>query len=138
MIDIIGYIVLGVVAGGLASTLGIGGGVVFVPALVSVFAFSQHAAQGTSLAIIVPTMVVAAVAHARAKRVIWPMMAMLAASGVFGAIAGARTALLMDEAMLRRIFAVVLIAIAVRMAFRSVSLFRISRSVDGGGHNAGS
>lgn len=137
MIDIVGYIVLGLIAGGLAATLGIGGGVVYVPAFVSLFAFSQHTAQGTSLAIIVPTTIVAAVAHARAKRVMWPLMAIVAASGVVGAVAGARTALIMDEELLRRIFAVVLVVIAVRMGLRSVSLYRSSRTVDGSGHDTG-
>ena len=46
---------LGVVAGALASALGIGGGIIFVPAFVSIFGFSQLEAQGTSLAIIVGT-----------------------------------------------------------------------------------
>jgi uncharacterized membrane protein YfcA len=132
VIDIIGYVLLGLVAGGLAATLGIGGGVVYVPALVSLFAFSQHTAQGTSLAIIVPTTIVATIAHARARRVLWPLMAIVAAAGVVGAVAGARTALIMDETLLRRIFAVVLVIIAVRMAVRAVSLFRASRAVDGG------
>lgn len=132
MIDIVGYVVLGLVAGGLAATLGIGGGVVYVPAFVSLFAFSQHTAQGTSLAIIVPTTIVATIAHARARRVLWRLMVIVASAGVVGAVAGARTALVMDEAVLRRIFAVVLVIIAVRMALRAVTLFKASRAVDGG------
>jgi uncharacterized membrane protein YfcA len=59
-------------------------------------------------------------------------MAIVAAAGVVGAVAGARTALIMDETLLRRIFAVVLVIIAVRMAVRAVSLFRASRAIDGG------
>jgi uncharacterized protein len=121
-----------VLAGGLAATLGIGGGIVFVPVFVSVFAFSQLTAQGTSLAIIVPTTIVATVAHARAGRVLWRLMVIVAASGVVGAVAGARTALVMNEDVLRRIFAVVLAIIAVRMALRSLSLYRESRAIDGG------
>jgi len=132
VIDIIGYVLVGFVAGGLASTLGIGGGVVYVPALVSLFAFSQHTAQGTSLAIIVPTMIVATIAHARAGRVIWPLMALIAAGGVLGAVAGARTALVLDEKLLKRIFAVVLFAIAMSMAWRCIRLLRGSRTPDGG------
>jgi hypothetical protein len=132
VIEIIGYLLLGVFAGGLAATLGIGGGIVFVPVFVSVFAFSQLTAQGTSLAIIVPTTIVATVAHARAGRVLWRLMVIVAASGVVGAVAGARTALVMNEDVLRRIFAVVLAIIAVRMALRSLGLYRESRAIDGG------
>lgn len=138
MIEIIGYVLVGLIAGGLASTLGIGGGVVYVPAFVSLFAFSQHTAQGTSLAIIVPTTVIAAIAHARARRVMWRLMIIVATAGIVGAVAGAKTALVLDEAVLRRIFAVVLVILAVRMGMRSYTLFKASRSVDGGRDDAGS
>ncbi len=137
MIDIIGYIIVGFIAGGLAATLGIGGGVVFVPAFVSLFAFTQHAAQGTSLAIIVPTTLIAAIVHARARRVMWRLMVFVASAGIVGAVVGAKTALVLDEAVLRRIFAVVLVLIAVRMGLRSVSLYRESRALDGGRDDPG-
>lgn len=121
--EVIGYIILGLIAGGLAATLGIGGGIVIVPVLVSVFALSQHDAQGTSLAIIVPTTAVAAYAHARAGRIDWRLVATLSAGGVVGAVAGARTALVLEEDVLRRLFAVLLIVVAARMAFRARSLY---------------
>ncbi len=54
-VEIIGLVALGLFAGTLAATLGVGGGIIFVPVLVSVFGFAQLDAQGTSLAIIVPT-----------------------------------------------------------------------------------
>ncbi len=130
MIDVVGYIVLGAVAGSMAAMLGIGGGVVYVPVLVSVFAFSQHAAQGTSLAIIVPTTLLAGYAHAREGRVLWRLMIIVATAGVVGAVLGAKTALVLDEEVLRRIFAVVLVFIAARMGLRSVRLYRTSRTLD--------
>ena len=135
--EVVGLIILGLVAGSLASTLGLGGGVVFVPVLVSVFAFTQHEAQGTSLAIIVPTAIVASVAHARAGRVVWRLVAIVGIVGVGGAIGGARLALVLDESVLRRLFSVILIVVAVRMALRARSLLTVlraaadSHSVDG-------
>jgi uncharacterized membrane protein YfcA len=135
--EVVGLIILGLVAGSLASTLGLGGGVVFVPVLVSVFAFSQHEAQGTSLAIIVPTALVAAMAHARAGRVVWRLVAIVGTVGVAGAIGGARVALILDEEVLRRLFSVILIVVAVRMGLRARSLLALrgvgddSHSVDG-------
>lgn len=123
--EIIGYIILGLIAGGLAATLGIGGGIVFVPVLVSVFAFSQHDAQGTSLAIIVPTTAVATYAHARAGRIDWRLVATLGLGGVIGAVAGARTALVLEEDVLRRLFAILLIVVATRMAFKARSLYAV-------------
>ncbi len=130
--EIVGFVLLGLVAGALAATLGIGGGVVFVPVLVSVFLFTQHEAQGTSLAIIVPTVLVAAIAHARAGRVLWRLTAWVGIAGIVGAVGGARLALLLDDAILRRFFAVVLFFIAIRMALRSRSLFGASRLIDRG------
>lgn len=122
--EVVGFILLGLIAGGLAATLGIGGGIVFVPVLVSVFAFTQHDAQGTSLAIIVPTTAVAAIAHARAGRIDWKLVATLGIGGVVGAVAGARTALVLDEDVLRRLFAILLVVVATRMAFKARSLHR--------------
>ncbi len=51
---IVFLILLGVVAGVLSGLIGIGGGVIIVPALVLLFGFSQHLAQGTTLALLVP------------------------------------------------------------------------------------
>jgi hypothetical protein len=48
------YVLLGITAGTLSGLIGIGGGVIIVPALVFVFGLSQHAAQGTTLALLVP------------------------------------------------------------------------------------
>jgi hypothetical protein len=127
--EIVGYILVGVVAGGLAATLGIGGGVVYVPALVTFFTFSQHAAQGTSLAIIVPTTIIATIGHGKARRILPKLAIALAAAGVVGAIVGAKTALVIDEDVLRRIFAIILIVITARMGLRTRLLYRL-RAVD--------
>jgi hypothetical protein len=117
--EIIGLIVLGLVAGAAAATLGIGGGVIMVPALVVVFGFEQHVAQGTSLAVIFPTAVVATIGHARHGRVVWRTAAPLAIAGVIGALIGARIALSLDADLLRRLFAVLLTVLAIRMAVRA-------------------
>jgi uncharacterized membrane protein YfcA len=126
-LEIIGLVALGLFAGTLAATLGVGGGIIFVPVLVSVFGFTQLNAQGTSLAIIVPTAIVGMVTHARAGRVDWPVVRVVAAAGVFAAFAGAMSAQRMDEELLRRIFAFVLVILAVRMSLRTYRLWRESR-----------
>lgn len=130
--EVLGLVILGLVAGSLAATLGLGGGVVFVPVLVSLFAFSQHEAQGTSLAIIVPTALVGAVAHARAGRVLWRLVFIVAVAGVAGAIGGAKLALVLEEDVLRRLLAIVLVFVAVRMALKAKSLRLASLPVDTG------
>lgn len=115
MIEIIGFVVLGLVTGVIAATLGVGGGIVFVPSLVVFFGFAQHVAQGTSLAVIVPTAVVGTVLHARKGRVEWRVALLIALGGVVGGLVGSRLALAMDPDTLRRLFAAMLALIAVKM-----------------------
>lgn len=115
----LGMVAIGLFAGALASLLGIGGGIVYVPALVALFSFDQHVAQGTSLAVIVPTAVVAATAHARAGRVDWRLAAGIGAGGATGGLLGAATALSLGGMLLRRMFAGLLVLVTVRMAARA-------------------
>ena len=119
---IVGLVVLGLTAGTLASTLGVGGGIIYIPALVALFGFSQIEAQGTSLAIILPTAILSTIVHARAKRIEWKVAALVGIIGVPFAILGAKTALAMDQDLLQRVFAVVLAIVAVRMGHRAWKL----------------
>jgi len=118
-VSAIGLVAIGLGAGILAALLGIGGGIVFVPAMVTLYAFPQHVAQATSLAAMVPTMVVAAATHARAKRVDWELAVTLGAGGLLGGVFGALTALEIAAPTLRRLFAVLLVVVAVRMVFET-------------------
>jgi hypothetical protein len=115
VIELIGFIVLGLATGLIASTLGIGGGIVFVPSLVVFFGFAQHVAQGTSLAVIVPTAIVGTILHGRRGRVEWRVAGLVAIGGISGGLLGAWMAQSMDPDLLRRLFAVLLVVIAARM-----------------------
>ncbi len=110
-----GLVLVGLLAGALAASLGVGGGIIYVPGLVAFFAFAQHEAQGTSLAVIVPTMVLAALIHGRAGRVDWRTALILGAGGLIGGWLGARVALSLEAPVLRRLFATFLVLMAVRM-----------------------
>ena len=124
---VLGLILVGLVAGSLAVNLGIGGGIVYVPSLVTLFALAQHEAQGTSLAVIAPTAVLAAVVHGRAGRVDWRVALLLGAGGVVGGVIGAQIALSLDAPVLRKMFAVLLVVMAIRMLLRT---HRAARSDD--------
>lgn len=115
MTEIIGFVFLGLATGLLASTLGIGGGIIFVPSLVVFFAFEQHIAQGTSLAVILPTAIVGTYLHSRRGRVEWRVALLVAAGGIVGGLFGAWAALSLDPDLLRRLFAGLLVVIALRM-----------------------
>lgn len=121
VIEIIGFVALGLFAGTMAAALGVGGGIIFVPALVIAAGFDQHLAQGTSLAIIVPTAIVSASVHARGGRVVWPIAIPIGLAGIAGALLGSRAAIGLDPELLSKLFGVLLVGVAIRMFFRARS-----------------
>jgi len=108
-------IVGGVLAGVLSGTIGIGGGLAFVPILTLVFRTSQIVAQGTSLAAIVPTALVGGITHIRQGNVDMTGALWTGGGGAVGAVAGALVAIHVAGPFLARIFGVLLIASAVIM-----------------------
>lgn len=114
----------GAVAGVLAGLLGIGGGFVFVPALLFLFRadgvspeVAMHLAVGTSLAAIVPTSVSSIAAHARATNVDWPAFRRLLPGLVLGAALGAAIAASVSGLWLARAFGAFLVLVALQLAF---------------------
>lgn len=103
-------------AGGLASgALGVGGGAIFVPALVLVLGVGQHEAQGISLWVIVGASLMGALAHYRQGTVDTAVARWVAPFALPGAIAGAIAAASLSGRSLQVVFAVVLSAIGVQM-----------------------
>ncbi|HCO42694.1 MAG TPA: hypothetical protein DIT63_01080, partial [Gammaproteobacteria bacterium] len=105
------YLAIGALAGLIAGMLGLGGGVVIVPALALVFplldmpaAVLMHLAIGTSLAIIVPTSLSSAYAHYRRGAVDVPLVLTLLPGLVVGAVLGGWLADKLPSALLARIF----------------------------------
>ena len=109
---------LGVTAGVLSGVFGIGGGVVVVPGLIFLLGYGQKTATGTSLlALLLPVGTLAAIEYARAGHVN-VRVGLLVAAGIFaGALLGARLALGQSEVLLKRLFAVLLVALAARLFF---------------------
>jgi uncharacterized membrane protein YfcA len=105
----------GLVAGVLSGLLGVGGGILMVPAMVLFLGFSQHQAHATSLAAIVPIALVASVSYAVAGETSYLAAALLAPTSMLGANLGARLMPRLDEVALRRVFGLVMMAVAVRM-----------------------
>lgn len=107
---------LGLTAGVLSGIFGIGGGVVVVPGLVLLLGYGQKTATGTSLlALLLPVGTLALISYAREGHVN-VRVGLLVAAGIFaGTLAGARFALGQPDATLRRLFAVLLVALAVRL-----------------------
>jgi len=116
MTEVVVPLLLGALAGILSGIFGIGGGVVIVPGLVVLLGYGQKTATGTSLlALLLPVGALAVHEYAKAGHVN-VRAGLLVAAGVFaGALFGARFALGQPETTLRRLFAVLLAALAVRV-----------------------
>lgn len=113
---VIGGLFIGVVSG----LVGIGGGILIVPALVWGLNFSQHRAQGTSLvALLLPVGAFACWEYYKAGNVDFKIGLILALMLAIGAYFGALLAQHLSEAVLRRIFAVLLVFAAARLFFKS-------------------
>jgi uncharacterized protein len=80
---------IGLVAGFFSGVLGVGGGIVIVPMLVALVAYSPKPAMATSLAAIVFTSVAAAASHAQAGNVDWADAALIGLPATAGAVGGA-------------------------------------------------
>jgi hypothetical protein len=109
---------LGLLAGILSGLIGIGGGVIIVPALVILFGFSQHLAQGTTLALLVPPIgILGAWTYYRHGYVDLKTAALVCAGFFIGSLLGANLATGLSNVMLEKIFGVALLAIALKMIF---------------------
>jgi uncharacterized membrane protein YfcA len=108
---------IGLGAGVLSGLFGVGGGIVMVPALV-VAGLSQHRAQSTSLAAIVPIAIVGALLFGRADSVNVGAAVVLAGGSLVGARAGALLMHRLSGALLTRIFGAFLIIVAITMLLR--------------------
>lgn len=106
---------IGVLVGVFSALFGVGGGILMVPVLVMTFGFDQHLAQGTSLAVIVPTAVAGAAAHRRRGFLDLRSAALLGLGGVLGVVVGARVALGTSGDLLRDLFGAFLILTGVRL-----------------------
>ena len=111
-------IVVGVVVGAVSGVVGIGGGILFVPALVWFFGMSQFRAQGTSLgALLAPVGALAFYEYYRKGNADLRIALLLALGFLIGGYFGAVGAQALPEIWLRRIFAITLMVVGLRMWF---------------------
>ncbi len=111
-------LLVGLVVGMVSGVVGIGGGVLFVPALIWLLGMDQHKAQGTSLgALLAPVGLFAFMEYYRKGNADLHVALLLAAGFLVGGYFGALGAQHIPEMWLRRIFAVALVAIGARMWF---------------------
>lgn len=114
LVFILGLLLLGMVAGYFSGLVGIGGGIIIVPALILLFGFSQHAAQGTTLALLIPPIGILAVISYFQKGYVDVKSAIIICIGfVIGGYLGGKMAINISEEVLKKIFAVALVTVGV-------------------------
>ena len=111
-------LMIGLVVGMVSGVVGIGGGVIFVPALIWLLGMDQHKAQGTSLAaLLAPVGLFAFLEYYRKGNADLRVGLLLAAGFLVGGYFGGVGAQYVSEMWLRRVFAILLVAIGARMFF---------------------
>jgi uncharacterized membrane protein YfcA len=109
-------VVVGLLAGTFSGFLGLGGGIIMVPALILLFGMTQHQAQGTVLATMIPPIgLLAALKYYYAGNVNLRVSLFLCLGFFVGGLLGAHVAHLLSGPMLKRVFGIVLLGIALRL-----------------------
>ena len=115
---IIIIILTGLAAGILGGMVGIGGGIIIVPALVYFLAFSQHQAQGTSLALMLfPVGILGVINYYKKGYVDFRYAGLLAIGFVVGSYLGSKFSLSIPQLTVKKIFAVIMLLVALKMLF---------------------
>jgi uncharacterized membrane protein YfcA len=112
------YLALGLFAGISSGLVGIGGGTIITPALVMLCGFSQHQAQGTTLALLVPPIgLLAAWQYYKSGYVDLKVAGLICLGFFVGGLIGARVATSLSNIWLERMFGTLLISIGIKMLF---------------------
>jgi uncharacterized protein len=119
MIEIVLAIGLGFAAGMLAGLFGIGGGMLFVPTLIILFGLDQVEAQATSLLAILPTVAAGTWRQHGYANVRWRAAAVIGTTAIVGVELGVLVAKSLPEQTLRRLFGVLVLAVAAQLAWRA-------------------
>lgn len=109
---------VGLVAGMLSGMVGIGGGIIIVPALIYLLGFSQFSAQGTSLALLMfPVGILGVIQYYKQGYVNFSVVLILAAGFLAGSFLGSKISLSLNQETVKKIFALLLLTLGAKMLF---------------------
>jgi uncharacterized protein len=115
---------IGILAGVLSGFVGIGGGIIIVPALVYVIGMTQHQAQGTSLFILMlPVVSLAVLNYWKSGNVNWKFGLIIAIAFVVGGYIGSKLSLRLSPSIVKLAFGVVLALLSIRMILSGINSF---------------
>ncbi|WP_262901401.1 TSUP family transporter [Flavihumibacter profundi] len=132
---IITLLIIGIAAGILSGLVGVGGGIILVPALIYFFRYSQHQAQGTSLGVLLLPVVFLGFyqyyiyCREAGTPIDFKIIALLAAGFIFGGFFGGKIAARIDTAVMKKIFAVILIYTALKLLAWDLLFFKWMRQL---------
>ena len=111
-------IVIGILSGILSGVVGVGGGLIIIPLLIILLGLSQHEAQGTSLAVMLPPIgILAAINYHKAGFVKWEYAMIIAITLIIGGYFGSKYAVTLRPEIVKRVFGIVLLIGALKMIF---------------------
>lgn len=117
---IITLIIIGLAAGILSGLIGVGGGIIMVPLFVLFLGLSQHNAQGMSLAVMLPPVTFLAVYNYHKSgggSIDWKVTLIVSVLFIIGGFLGSKIALQIDQRMLKKVFGVMMLIVAVKLIF---------------------
>lgn len=118
--EILIFISIGLAAGILSGLFGVGGGIIIVPALVFFAGMTQHNAQGTSIGLmLLPIGILAAYNYHKTGNLDIKAGLIVASAFVLGGYFGSKLALNIDQLLLKRLFGILLLFVAIRLIFFS-------------------
>jgi uncharacterized protein len=111
-------LLIGLAAGVASGMVGIGGGIIIVPALVFFMGLTQHTAQGVSIGmLLLPVGFMAAINYYKAGNFNMSYSALIGLGFIGGAFIGSKISLAIDPLMMKRIFGVIILIMAIRLIF---------------------
>lgn len=116
MLEIVILLIIGLFSGALSGVLGIGGGLVIVPALIYFLKMTQHQAQGTTLALMLPPItLLSTYAYYKAGHIDFKVTIFVCLGFFVGGLFGGKLAVLLPTFILKKAFAILLIGVAINM-----------------------
>lgn len=116
--EIILLIAIGFLAGIVGGSLGLGGGIIIVPALVFLLGFTQHEAQGTSLAVLLfPVGILAVINYTKHGYVNFKFAAILIVAFLLGSYLGSEISVHLPDKILKKVFGFFLLLVSLKIIF---------------------